>query len=1127
MRRIWAVLGTIMLPLLVLAGALRLAPPGQALAVGSQIYVVGLADLPLALYDGGLPGLPATGPEYLGQRRLALEAPAAGAYKGFLAAQQDRFLADGAQLLGRALAPERQYQVVFNGLALALSAAEAELLATLPGVAQISPAIAYRPLSDAAPRFVGAPAIWDGSATGGAGNLGEGQLLAVVDTGIDYAHEAFADIGPVDGHDHDNPRGQLYGYCQTTNPALCNDKLIGLYDFSGDGITPTDFRMDHGSFVAHIAAGNFVTYSYPLLNATEVMTLSGVAPHANLISYDACAGEACWSHMIVAALEQAALDQVDVLNYSIGGTPIDPWRSPVTQAFLGVRAAGIFVAAAAGNRGPAAATIEAGADALWLLTVGLATHDRSYANYVTGMSGGDSTPPAAIRGEGISAGYGPAPIVHARDYDGIPPSSSSDGQCRDPFPAGTFSNINGSGIPAIVMCEDGGVAGGVKSDNILAGGAGGIVVSRPSLLMYGGLFDYSLPGMRIQSDEAAALRGWLASGSGHTATISGSSLAYHMENGDHLISFSSRGPNPTAPSVIRPDVIAPGWIAVSAEEGGSYALGSGTSFASPVAAGAAALIGAERPDWTVAEIQSAIVATAIYTHATKEDWTTPADPFDAGAGRVYVADAINAGLLFDESASNFALADPARNGQPAQLNLASLAQANCVTSCQWVRTVRNALPVTGSWTVAIQAPAGISLTVTPASFSLAPGAQQTFTVTATIAGAPEGVWGFGRLLWHEAGGGAPATGLPLAVRPAGDNLPQRIALDVRRDQGEASYSDLILGDNPTLTVELLGPALAEQQLLGLGVDPTPSDPYDNLNDGTTTFFTVTVPAGSSGLVAELLSSQSPDIDLYVGLDGGDGLPEAGELLCSSSLSSWVELCRLAEPGAGTYWVLLQNFGGSGNLTDTVTVATAVIPVTGNGELLVNGPAATVGGVPFALDLRWDLTATAGEVRYGRLQLSGDNADASIWLDLKRAADDVAETTVAAAELGDTVPFTLTIQPNLRWQDLHYVLSDTLPFGLQLISGTISGGGQPWGNGLTWTGDLAAGSESGAMISYQALVTWNVCLYHQDEVALATDLWHRVDDGAPPSRQGNASLLVVNLDEACSQVTFQFLPAVFR
>ncbi|MCB0021078.1 MAG: S8 family serine peptidase, partial [Anaerolineales bacterium] len=335
MKRVITVLATVLLPLAVLLLALRTSLASQALAAEPQIYIISLTDMPLALYDGGLAGLPATRPELAGQERLNLALPEAAAYRAHLVAQQDAFLSDAAGLLDRSLTPERQYQVVFNGLALALMPAEAEELAALPGVFQVSPSVAYEPLSDATPRFLGAPPVWDGSATGSAGNMGEGQVIGVVDTGIDYAHDSFADIGIVDGYDHDNPRGQLYGYCLTTNPALCNDKLIGLYDFSGDGITPTDFRYDHGTFVAHVAAGNFVTYTLPLPTATEVMTLSGVAPHANLISYDACAGEACLSHMILAALEQAAVDQVDVLNYSIGGTPIDPWQSPVTQALLG------------------------------------------------------------------------------------------------------------------------------------------------------------------------------------------------------------------------------------------------------------------------------------------------------------------------------------------------------------------------------------------------------------------------------------------------------------------------------------------------------------------------------------------------------------------------------------------------------------------------------------------------------------------------------------------------------------------------------------------------------------------------------------------------------------------------
>ena len=105
-------------------------------------------------------------------------------------------------------------------MALELTEAEAQALARLPGVAGVTPSRDLRPLTDAGPAWIGAPGIWDGTATGGPpGTKGEGILVGVIDTGINLDHPSFADIGG-DGYDHTNPRGagDYVGWCDPANP---------------------------------------------------------------------------------------------------------------------------------------------------------------------------------------------------------------------------------------------------------------------------------------------------------------------------------------------------------------------------------------------------------------------------------------------------------------------------------------------------------------------------------------------------------------------------------------------------------------------------------------------------------------------------------------------------------------------------------------------------------------------------------------------------------------------------------------------------------------------------------------------------------------------------------------------
>ena len=158
----------------------------------------------------------------------------------------------------------------------------------------------------------------------------------MIDSGINPENPSFADIG-ADGYDHANPRSRFYGVCDPSNDNYdanfpCNDKLIGAYDFTplvpeADNIeTPYDVS-GHGSHVASTAAGNvFLNAQLTAPTITLNRDISGVAPHANVISYRTQKPNG-YGHLsvLVAAIEQAVLDGVDVINYSIGGDANNPW----------------------------------------------------------------------------------------------------------------------------------------------------------------------------------------------------------------------------------------------------------------------------------------------------------------------------------------------------------------------------------------------------------------------------------------------------------------------------------------------------------------------------------------------------------------------------------------------------------------------------------------------------------------------------------------------------------------------------------------------------------------------------------------------------------------------------------
>jgi subtilisin family serine protease len=665
-------------------------------------------------------------------------------------------VAEMGEMLGRPLSIRHQYAIATNGVALALTPAEAETVAALPDVALVVVDGIGQPQTDAGPGWIGAGSLWDGSQTGGLpGTMGEGILVGVIDTGINFSHPSFAATGG-DGYTHTNPfgAGVYLGWCAAN--AGCNDKLVGAWSWPESGDNPEDdWQTGHGSNVAGIAAGNVITAVFTAPTTILTETLSGVAPHANVIAYDICKpGSGCPDSLSLAAIEQAILDGVDVLNYSVKSDGAGPWQNPIALAFLNARAAGIFVAAAAGNDGPGAGTIIHPADSPWITAVGNVTHNGRFQNSLTSMSGGSTTPPVTITGASITGGYGPVTITTAALI------SPTNGACNRTFPAGTWSSGE------IVFCEYSSTRRTTKAANVAAGGGGGVIIHNGvDEYQRMGIDRFVIPGVNIAEADAAVLVDWLAAGNGQTAVISGTVRQYAPQFGDQLYYNSSRGPNAPV-NVLKPNVAAPGvkvWSAGKNTGGGvpDYSFYSGTSQSSPHVAGAGALLMALHPGWTPSEIESALMLTAVPTIVEQDG--DPADSFAQGSGRVELTAVARAGLVLDETAAHFTAANPADGGDPKTLNLAGLVDGSCAPLCSWTRTFSSTLPMTATWTLTSANSSRLSLSASPETFTIPPGGQQTVTITAHFACTQQSGWNFADLILTEGSGTSPALHLPTAV----------------------------------------------------------------------------------------------------------------------------------------------------------------------------------------------------------------------------------------------------------------------------------------------------------------------------------------------------------------------------
>ncbi|GLS82279.1 S8 family serine peptidase [Paraferrimonas haliotis] len=759
----------------------KVNPSANRMIAEKQMYIVRLADAPLATYEGGVKGLSATSNKMTGAKKLNVNSKHSKAYRKYLKKNQENF----RKQTGTTGQVKSEFQIIFNGMAMELSEREAKTLRNNPNVLSVSKERMEKPLTDSGPGLIGADVIWQGPPNNVPHSQGEGLVIAILDTGINQNHPSFADIGG-DGYDHTNPLGSgnyIPGsYCDT-NPDFCNDKLIGAWSFVNESVTPAD-SDGHGSHTASTAAGNYISQATIESPTTGLSRdISGVAPHANIIAYDVCINT-CPTSALLAAVEQVVIDSsnlpngIHALNYSISGGE-NPYNDVIELAFLNATAAGVYVAASAGNNGPGEATVAHNSP--WVSTTASMTHERRLVNEVTNLSS-DGIELASITGVGFTGGYGPARIINSADLEADFPGSTlcglgGQGAYSPPWPPGTF---NGE----IVACTRGVFGRVEKGANLLAAGAGGYILMDNGNGIVGD--PHVLPAVHINQSDSATLAAWLASNSNTTAEIKGLTVDVQPSNADVMAGSSSRGPS-TNVDVIKPDLGAPGVsIMAAAPTADNYMFLSGTSMASPHNAGAGAIVAGARPDWSPYAIKSAIMMTANNHSGVKEDGVSLADAHDFGAGRIDLSRTTEVGLVLNETPQNFLLANPDNGGDPTGLNIASMQNSNCVDSCSWTRTFTNVTKHTIHVELSVENSGGVSYSVSPNRLKVKRGKSASFTVTAN--GVYQEEWQFADLLVARKGDG-PDLHMPIAVKGGLSTDPAVLSKTV--DKANANAGDTL------------------------------------------------------------------------------------------------------------------------------------------------------------------------------------------------------------------------------------------------------------------------------------------------------------------------------------------------
>uniref|UniRef100_A0A7S4S7E1 subtilisin n=2 Tax=Ditylum brightwellii TaxID=49249 RepID=A0A7S4S7E1_9STRA len=614
--------------ILVLVSALSISSSAFAQAVKApnakketKSYIVVMANAPIAAYEGDISGYLATKPGK-GQK-VNPNSTHVHKYGKVLKKSHDQSLAAAGV---NASTKVNEYTFALNGYSTILTEAQVKALKTQDGVLMVLEDQMRYADTDSSPTFFCL------TAEGGAyakGFTGEGVVVGIIDTGIWPEHPSFADddsfpLAPK--LDSSRPNCEFGNTAHNANdePFECNNKLIGARQmldtyryFIGARRDEFDSARDddgHGTHTASTAAGN-ADVDASMLGIPHG-TVSGIAPRAHVIAYKGLGNLGGFTSDLAAAIDQAVADGVDVINYSIGGIAAGPGADEI--AFLFAEAAGVHVAASAGNSGSGAAALGNPGTMPWMTTVGASTQSRFFQGTVVLGNGVPYT------GASITNGTGEAPLVDAEFAGG-------DLCLPDMLDSGLVSG-------KIVLCRRGTIARASKSLAVLQAGGVGMV-------MYDNSDDNNLssdphwvPSVHVDQTPGLAIKAYIASAANPTALIDAEQYG-EWPSAPSMTIFSSRGPNPVAPDIIKPDITAPGIQilagtspqAIGGIPGEHFMAIAGTSMSSPHVAGIFALMDQAHPDWSPATVKSALMTTA-HQDVRDNDRVSQADPFDMGAG---------------------------------------------------------------------------------------------------------------------------------------------------------------------------------------------------------------------------------------------------------------------------------------------------------------------------------------------------------------------------------------------------------------------------------------------------------------------------------------------------------------
>ncbi|KAM6552504.1 hypothetical protein CsatB_013266 [Cannabis sativa] len=624
--------------------------------------------------------------------------------------------------------------------------------------------------------------------------FGEDTIIGNLDTGAWPESKSFSDegFGPVPS--------RWRGFCQhgPNDGFRCNRKLIGARYFNkgytsylktqnttfspkqnATLFTPRD-HDGHGSHTLSTAGGNFVERASVFGNGNG--TAKGGSPKARVAAYKVCwtpiDGNECFDSDIMAAFEAAIADGVDVLSVSLGGGTTEFFEDGLAIGSFHAAKNGITVVTSAGNSGPLPGSVSNVAP--WMITVGASTIDREFSAVVALGN------KRHIKGESLSAIALPArkfyPLISGSGAKLANALSADALLCKpktlDP------SKVKGK----ILVCVRGDTARIEKGEEAVLAGAVGMILANDESSGNEIIADpHFLPASHITYSDGNLVLKYINSTENPYAYLTQARTVLNTKPAPTMAAFSSRGPNLVEPSLLKPDITAPGVNIIAAFTESTapteveidhrrvpFNVESGTSMSCPHVAGVVGLLKTLHPDWSSAAIRSAIMTSA----RTRDNSNQPmldstlekATPFAYGAGHIHPNRAMNPGLVYDLNTDDYLNFLCARGYNESVLRVFSHNPYKCPKSTSLLnfnypsitvarvgsrsvivtRKVKN-VGTPGTYKAFLRVPAGFSAYVKPEVLKFSKvGEEKSFEIVlkAKVVGKPKD-YVFGELKWSD------------------------------------------------------------------------------------------------------------------------------------------------------------------------------------------------------------------------------------------------------------------------------------------------------------------------------------------------------------------------------------------